>query len=108
MKELNPVAILFSGGLDSMILAALLNECLDSRCKYFYNGLWCFPYIFCPDLIWIDFLTDGIDLLNVSFDGELAPDRVSAKAGIKELTGIAPSRKYMMNFFSFTQFVISS
>lgn len=27
-----PVAVLFSGGLDSMILAAILHECLDARC----------------------------------------------------------------------------
>ncbi|KAF5939820.1 hypothetical protein HYC85_020987 [Camellia sinensis] len=31
-----PVAVLFSGGLDSMILSALLDECLDSKCKYCY------------------------------------------------------------------------
>lgn len=31
--KLAPVAILFSGGLDSMILAALLDECLDACCK---------------------------------------------------------------------------
>ncbi|GKB45627.1 asparagine synthetase domain-containing protein 1 isoform X1, partial [Tanacetum coccineum] len=28
----SPVAVLFSGGLDSMILAALLHECLDPKC----------------------------------------------------------------------------
>jgi hypothetical protein len=28
-------------------------------------------------------LTDEIDLLNVSFDGQSAPDRISAKAGGK-------------------------
>jgi len=28
-----PVAVLFSGGLDSMILAALLDECLQPDCK---------------------------------------------------------------------------
>lgn len=27
------MAVLFSGGLDSMILAALLDECLDPNCK---------------------------------------------------------------------------
>lgn len=32
-EKLVPVALLFSGGLDSMILAALLDECLDARCK---------------------------------------------------------------------------
>lgn len=28
-----PVAVLFSGGLDSMILAALVDECLQPHCK---------------------------------------------------------------------------
>lgn len=39
-------------------------------------------------------LADEIDLLNVSFDGQFAPDRISAKAGIKELRSIAPLRRY--------------
>ncbi|XP_031268038.1 asparagine synthetase domain-containing protein 1 isoform X2 [Pistacia vera] len=69
-EELSPVAVLFSGGLDSMILAALLNECLDP--KY------------------------DIDLLNVSFDGKFAPDRISAKAGVKELRRIAPLRRWKL------------
>ncbi|KAG7032257.1 Asparagine synthetase domain-containing protein 1 [Cucurbita argyrosperma subsp. argyrosperma] len=68
--ELGPVAILFSGGLDSMILAALLDECLDA----------CYE----------------IDLLNVSFDGCSAPDRISAKAGVQELTRIAPLRRWKL------------
>ncbi|KAJ7943334.1 Asparagine synthetase domain-containing protein 1 [Quillaja saponaria] len=61
-----PVAVLFSGGLDSMILAALLDECLDPIYE--------------------------IELLNVSFDGQSAPDRISAVAGVRELRKIAPSR----------------
>ncbi|WCJ22100.1 Asparagine synthetase domain-containing protein 1 [Euphorbia peplus] len=69
-EQLVPVAVLFSGGLDSMILAALLNECLDP--KY------------------------GIDLLNVSFDGQLAPDRISARAGVEELARIAPLRRWKL------------
>ncbi|XP_022149042.1 asparagine synthetase domain-containing protein 1 isoform X2 [Momordica charantia] len=68
--ELGPVAILFSGGLDSMILAALLDECLDA----------CYE----------------IDLLNVSFDGCSAPDRISAKAGVQELRRIAPLRRWKL------------
>lgn len=36
---------------------------------------------------------DEIDLLNVSFDGQTAPDRISARAGVKELKSIIPSRK---------------
>lgn len=31
----NPVAVLFSGGVDSMILAAILHECLDAMCRFF-------------------------------------------------------------------------
>ncbi|KAL2226302.1 asparagine synthetase domain-containing protein 1 [Sesamum indicum] len=63
-----PVAVLFSGGLDSMIIAALLHQCIDSE----YD----------------------IDLLNVSFDGVSAPDRISARAGLKELKKIAPLRRW--------------
>ncbi|KAI3467239.1 hypothetical protein Pfo_023902 [Paulownia fortunei] len=63
-----PIAVLFSGGLDSMIIAVLLHQCIDS-----------------------DY---AIDLLNVSFDGESAPDRISARAGLKELQKIAPSRRW--------------
>ncbi|XP_055809901.1 uncharacterized protein LOC129880081 isoform X2 [Solanum dulcamara] len=65
-----PVAVLFSGGLDSMILAALLDKCMDAKYE--------------------------IDLLNVSFDGPFAPDRVSARAGLKELQKIAPSRRWKL------------
>lgn len=43
-------------------------------------------------------LADEIDLLNVSFDGQFAPDRISAKAGVKELERIAPFRRYRINF----------
>ncbi|KAM7487506.1 hypothetical protein LguiB_024990 [Lonicera macranthoides] len=65
-----PVAVLFSGGLDSMILAALLNECLNPKYE--------------------------IDLLNVSFDGQSAPDRISARAGVKELGRVAPLRRWKL------------
>lgn len=41
-------------------------------------------------------MTDEIDLLNVSFDGQFAPDRISAKAGVKELRRIAPLRRYAL------------
>ncbi|KAF3945148.1 hypothetical protein CMV_028454 [Castanea mollissima] len=67
---LTPVAVLFSGGLDSMILSALLDECLDPSYE--------------------------IDLLNVSFDGQSAPDRISAKAGVMELRRIAPLRRWKL------------
>ncbi|KAG2302009.1 hypothetical protein Bca52824_030660 [Brassica carinata] len=69
-KQVVPVAVLFSGGLDSMILAALLDQCLDPKCE--------------------------VDLLNVSFDGPNAPDRISAKTGIKELKKIAPLRRWRL------------
>ncbi|KAL0761382.1 hypothetical protein Bca101_077532 [Brassica carinata] len=69
-SEVVPVAVLFSGGLDSMILAALLDQCLDPKYE--------------------------VDLLNVSFDGPNAPDRISAKAGIKELKKIAPLRRWKL------------
>ncbi|KAF2539335.1 hypothetical protein F2Q68_00020409 [Brassica cretica] len=68
-KEVVPVAGLFSGGLDSMILAALLDQCLDPKYE--------------------------VDLLNVSFDGANALDRISAKAGINELKKIAPLRSWV-------------
>eukprot|EP00267_Zea_mays_P037411 XP_008674812.1 uncharacterized protein LOC100281484 isoform X1 [Zea mays] len=68
--ESAPIAVLFSGGLDSMLLAALLDQCIDSK--------------------WI------IDLLNVSFDGQLAPDRISAIAGLKELQRISPCRRWRL------------
>lgn len=63
-----PIAVLFSGGLDSMIIAALLHQCIDSKYE--------------------------IDLLNVSFDGLSAPDRISARSGLKELQKIAPLRRW--------------
>lgn len=43
-------------------------------------------------------IVDEIDLLNVSFDGSCAPDRISARAGLKELQKIAPSRRYPFPF----------
>ncbi|MED6169092.1 hypothetical protein PIB30_018227 [Stylosanthes scabra] len=36
---------------------------------------------------------DQIDLLNASFDVQFAPDRISSKAGLKELKRVAPSRR---------------
>ncbi|XP_030547253.1 asparagine synthetase domain-containing protein 1 isoform X2 [Rhodamnia argentea] len=69
-ERFSPVAVLFSGGLDSMIIAAILDQCIDPRFD--------------------------IDLLNVSFDGPSAPDRISARAGKKELRRIAPSRRWRL------------
>ncbi|MBA0862022.1 hypothetical protein Goshw_003579 [Gossypium schwendimanii] len=70
LRETVPVAVLFSGGLDSMIIAALLDQCLDPNYE--------------------------IDLLNVSFDGESAPDRISAKTGLNELRRVAPLRRWRL------------
>ncbi|XP_074584105.1 uncharacterized protein LOC141840106 isoform X2 [Curcuma longa] len=70
MDDHAPIAVLFSGGLDSMILAAILDQCLDPG----YT----------------------IDLLNVSFDSQLAPDRVSARIGLAELHKIAPQRRWRL------------
>lgn len=39
------MAVLFSGGLDSMILAALLDQCLDPSCKCCSES---YVYIFFP------------------------------------------------------------
>lgn len=41
-------------------------------------------------------ISDGIDLLNVSFEGEAAPDRVTARTGLNELNKIAPLRRYVI------------
>lgn len=60
------VAVLFSGGLDSMVLAALAD-------KHVAVGA-------------------PIDLINVCFDGGMSPDRKSALAGLEELRGISPGR----------------
>lgn len=47
-------------------------------------------------------ITDEIDLLNVSFDKELAPDRISSRGGLKELKRFSPLRRYaVMLLFRF-------
>jgi hypothetical protein len=61
------VAVLFSGGLDSMVLAALAD-------KHVAVGA-------------------PIDLINVCFDGGMSPDRKSALAGLEELRSISPRRR---------------
>ncbi|GAB6018649.1 Asparagine synthetase domain-containing protein 1 [Chamberlinius hualienensis] len=68
------VAILFSGGLDSCVLAVLAHRSLP--------------------------IDESIDLLNVAFwknkecEAEEAPDRVSACVAMKELMKLAPERKW--------------
>ncbi|PPS00487.1 hypothetical protein GOBAR_AA20164 [Gossypium barbadense] len=44
----------------------------------------------------INSYSSEIDLLNVSFDGESAPDRISAKTGVKELRRVAPLRRWRL------------
>lgn len=79
------VAVLFSGGLDSMVIAALCARFLPRHCP--------------------------IDLLNVAFEHQVhmidsqsktkkwfksfdAPDRLSAKLGLDELRAVFPDRKW--------------
>ncbi|KAF7150761.1 hypothetical protein RHSIM_Rhsim02G0238300 [Rhododendron simsii] len=99
-----PVAVLFSGGLDSMILAALLDNCLDPKwikdlfdlvahCGMFLARLEVAGKLMTPLKLVI---TDDIDLLNVSFDKELAPDRISSQDGLKELKRFSPSRRWKL------------
>lgn len=57
---------------------------MESLCLFIYLLIYIIhTYVF----------ADEIDLLNVSFDGQTAPDRISARAGLKELRRIIPSRK---------------
>lgn len=53
-----------------------------------------FRSLFGHRLIYGVLIADDIDLLNVSFEGETAPDRITARAGLKELKRIAPLRGY--------------
>lgn len=64
------VMVLFSGGLDSAILAALLAITLPE------------------DVV--------IDLVNVSFDPEKSPDRISALLCIGDLLKVNPNRKFRL------------
>jgi asparagine synthetase B (glutamine-hydrolysing) len=87
--EQGRIAILFSGGIDSVILAAILHGCLDSE--------------------------EPIDLLNVSFDQEdeepekavikkgkkkkpkkPSPDRAAAIVAMGELEGLYPARRWRL------------
>jgi asparagine synthetase B (glutamine-hydrolysing) len=40
MSSMAPVAVLFSGGLDSMILSSILDICLPPQCKLNLIILW--------------------------------------------------------------------
>jgi asparagine synthetase B (glutamine-hydrolysing) len=60
------VAVLFSGGLDSMILAALLDECLDPSCKCCSES---YVYIFFSLLMFcVIFVHISMDLLELKLE----------------------------------------
>ena len=65
-----PVMVLFSGGVDSVLVAALAHRSLPPGCP--------------------------IDLCNVCFDSGRSPDRLSARAALKELSGWAPERAWRL------------
>ena len=72
---LSEVAVLFSGGLDSVVLARLAHDALPADAT--------------------------IDLINVAFgerrgDAEKAPDRLAARSALRELRLACPSRKFRL------------
>lgn len=67
VRQAASVAVLFSGGVDSAVLAALCHAELP--------------------------IDEPIDLINVSFAGERAPDRAAAMATLLELQSIAPRER---------------
>eukprot|EP00899_Mesostigma_viride_P019034 jgi/Mesvir1/27131/Mv25132-RA.2 len=62
------VLMLFSGGVDSMVLAALAHRHVP--------------------------LEEVIDLANVSFDGPTSPDRITGLEGVRELCRACPGRRW--------------
>ncbi|KAF5842503.1 hypothetical protein DUNSADRAFT_6747 [Dunaliella salina] len=66
----SPVLILFSGGVDSTLLAALTHEVLP-------------PHV-------------PIELCNVCFAGGSSPDRVAARDALEELAAVAPTRDWRL------------
>lgn len=77
-----PVCILFSGGLDSTLLAALATRHIPSHCP--------------------------IDLLNVDFDGGRSPDREAALSALAELAALDPQRLWRLVCISSTLAEVSS
>jgi len=65
-----PIVILFSGGVDSTLIAALAHQCLP-------------PHV-------------PIDLSNVCFDGGRSPDRLAARSALAELAAYAPGRAWRL------------
>ena len=66
----SPVLVLFSGGVDSVLVAALAHRCLP------------------PGL--------PLDLCNVCFDAGRSPDRIAARAALRELSAWAPGRAWRL------------
>jgi asparagine synthetase B (glutamine-hydrolysing) len=64
------IGILFSGGIDSTVIALIADDHVSKDKE--------------------------IDLLNVSFTGESAPDRVTARSALEELTHLRPHRKWRL------------
>ena len=64
------VAVLYSGGVDSQLLARLAHEHVPPR--------------------------EPIDLINVCFAGGASPDRAAAISGVAELRAIAPDRQWQL------------
>jgi asparagine synthetase B (glutamine-hydrolysing) len=75
------VAVLFSGGVDSAILAAMVDKCFSHNNNNNNNN---------------DNDQNIIDLINVSFAGEKAPDRVTARATLVELQALSPNRVWRL------------
>jgi asparagine synthetase B (glutamine-hydrolysing) len=65
-----PVLLLFSGGVDSTLLAALTHEALPPGVP--------------------------IDLANICFDGGKSPDRRAAQSALQELAAFAPDRPWRL------------
>lgn len=47
----SPIAVLFSGGLDSMIIAALLHQCIDAECEYSEHMLMLYLCLYVPSIL---------------------------------------------------------
>jgi asparagine synthetase B (glutamine-hydrolysing) len=62
--------VLFSGGVDSVLIAALAHRSLPPDCP--------------------------LELCNVCFDGGRSPDRLAARAAMRELSVWAPGRSWRL------------
>ena len=64
------IGVLFSGGVDSMVIAALADRHYPVQ--------------------------ENIDLVTVCFDGGSSPDRIAANDGLKELRTVCPRRRWRL------------